>query len=39
MHTYGKYCVYFRVNDREFIVVRIIHSARDIDAIIFEPEQ
>ena len=39
MHPYEKYCVYFRVTDRELVVIRIIHSARDIDAIIFEPPQ
>ncbi len=35
-HPYGRYCAYFRVNDQHLVVVRIIHSARDIDAKAFD---
>ncbi len=35
MHPFGKYCAYFRVEDDRLVVLRILHSARDIDAIIF----
>lgn len=37
LHIYGNYCAYFRVDEHHFNVVRIVHGARDIDAIIFEP--
>lgn len=37
LHVFGKYCAYFRYNDRELIVLRIVHGARDVDAILFEP--
>lgn len=34
--VFGKYCSYFRVTDTELVVVRIIHGARDVDAIVFK---
>jgi len=36
MHVLGSYCIYFRVTAKETQVVRVVHSAMDIDAIIFE---
>ena len=33
MHPIDKYCVYFRADDANLVVVRILHSARDVDAI------
>lgn len=36
MHPFDRYCAYFRVTDEHVILVRFLHSARDIDAIIFE---
>ena len=38
MHAFGTYCAYFRVTDEHLVVVRIVHGARDIDAIIFDGE-
>lgn len=36
LHIYGKYCAYFRYDDERLTVLRIVHGARDIDAIIFD---
>ena len=38
MHGFGRYCAYFRVADRHMIVVRVLHGARDLDGIDFEPD-
>jgi toxin ParE1/3/4 len=38
MHPFGRYCAYFRVTDDHLVIVRIVHSARDVDAISFESE-
>lgn len=38
LHIYGNYCAYFCVTDTHFNVLRIVHGARDIDAIIVEPD-
>ena len=37
LHVYGNYCIYFRTDNGNFVVLRVVHGARDIDAIIFEP--
>lgn len=36
MAIVGSYCVYFRVSIDETRILRVLHGARDIDAIIFE---
>ena len=37
LHVLGDYCIYFRVQtDRETRIVRFLHGARDVSAIIFE---
>ena len=38
-YPYGSYCAYFRIDDKHFKVARIVHSARDIDAIAFDPSE
>lgn len=36
MTVIGRYVVYFRVIPDETIIVRVLHSARDIDAVNFD---
>lgn len=36
MHVLGSYCIYFRLTGRETHIVRVLHSARDIDIIVFD---
>jgi toxin ParE1/3/4 len=38
LHIYGKYCAYFRTDDECLTVLRIVHGARDLDTIIFDPK-
>ncbi|WP_081449413.1 type II toxin-antitoxin system RelE/ParE family toxin [Rhodomicrobium vannielii] len=38
LHVLGDYCIYFRVTDRETRVVRFLHGARDVSAIVFDFE-
>lgn len=38
MHVLGSYCIYFRQTTKETQIVRVVHSAMDIDAIIFDGE-
>ena len=38
MTVIGKYCVYFRLTDTTTRIVRFLHGARDVNAIIFDPE-
>jgi toxin ParE1/3/4 len=35
MHPFGRYIAYFRVEGTNLSVVRVVHSARDIDQIDF----
>ena len=35
LHILGDYCIYFRVTDRETGIVRFLHGARDVSAIVF----
>lgn len=35
MHVIGNYCVYFRVTDKETRIVRLLHGARDVNAVVF----
>ena len=37
-YPYGKHCAYFRVTDSEFRVVRVVHGACDVTAIIFDTQ-
>ena len=38
LHVYGKYCTYFRADQHDLTVIRIIHGAHDVDGIIFDTE-
>jgi len=29
----GKYAIYYTHDDRELVIVRVLHGARDVDAI------
>lgn len=35
LHVIGKYSAYFRVTDTETRIVRFLHGARDVDAVVF----
>jgi plasmid stabilization system protein ParE len=39
LHVLGDYCIYFRITDCETRIVRFLHGARDVSAIIFEANQ
>ena len=39
LHVFGKYCAYFRADKHDLTVIRIVHGARDVDTIIFDPEK
>jgi toxin ParE1/3/4 len=34
--THGRYNIYFRVTDAETIIVRVVHSARDVRRLRFD---
>lgn len=36
LQIHGDYCIYFRVSDEATCIVRILHGARDVAAIVFE---
>lgn len=38
LHVHGKYCAYFRYDADSITVIRIVHGARDIDAIFYADE-
>ena len=38
LHVYGNFCAYFRIDDQNFIVLRIVRGSRDRDAIKFEAD-
>lgn len=37
--VFGNYCIYFRLTDKETIIVRVLHGARDITKISFDADQ
>lgn len=38
LHVHGKYCAYFRVTDDDLVVIRVVHGARDVDALSFSED-
>ena len=36
LHVLGRYCIYFRVTDRETRIVRFLNEARDVTSIAFD---
>jgi plasmid stabilization system protein ParE len=36
--VHGRYNIYFRVTDRETIIVRVVHSARDLRRLRFDDD-
>lgn len=36
LYVHGKYCAYFRADDEDLTVVRIVHGARDVTALSFD---
>jgi toxin ParE1/3/4 len=36
LSVHGRYNIYFRVTDAETVIVRVVHSARDVRRLLFD---
>lgn len=39
VHVHGNYCAYFRVDNGNLVVQRVVHSARDVNLIFVDPDR
>jgi plasmid stabilization system protein ParE len=37
--VHGRYNIYFRITERETIILHVVHSARDVGRLTFDPDE